>query len=1555
MNLSKLVKSSLVKGKLRIDTSSILITITDTNVNIWKSIYNTGILLNNCEAIITPNKKFTIGRRKFNGKIHYLEMKKQMLSHTGASHKKLRILSSIPMTKKTNISKDQKNILEDSSKFFIYDASIYSEAFKYMNEKFSESILMNNFFIELNSIYEKLKQVHPTKKIETLLILKNNEGVLSNILNLAISKVNKKEIQSLSLFDNFILGSDSNKTILPLFFKEKGKIQASRQNLNKLFTLLQKNENADQLKKENIIDVNKETESIQDTPVKNSKLTSIISDLSTKKLISDKSTNTDDEVSIEIDSKQLNTILKKHKINNPDITSNVKTALDAYVNKTGEKISRDKAEIIVLKAINYTLHGDNKLSEEYLADPNKLINKLNDINTYQVPLRYPKLENYVIDPNDIIDIKHTTGQHRQKFEFEDAIHENVNKLFDSLNTTSSHPVKINKIEHEIVDDNMNRFTEYTVTLQNLTGGNKKPYTVKLKTPAIVNDKYFKIRGKNYIISSQHFMKPLTKTDKKDVRLLTNYAIVRLQLENLKFNPSELEEIINYLKVKYPTIINDKKSDENKLEFKDNSIIFINGKDVYKDSENDIYLDSEDNKLKNKLNKDLSINKGKYEYLFEVIQNKISEINPDDKLGKSKKSIPYLQTYIMSIRLPLIFYLWSQKGLLVTLNDFGIDYELADKQKKGDIAIPTKNNQYLVIKPKTFRQKILVNGLLVHKVKTNIDDFDNKEEIFPFINQQYGSRSIYRLNLMTENEIDPVTKELLEFENLPTNLPALFSGPCIDKLLNEKADKLSDLNIYRTRMSEMILHIMYTQIKQSHNHYRSKIEFGDDTAKIVIDENYIFKNLFESGIMEFSTSVNPVQEIMLSSRIIKGGPGGISDDRSFKIEHRNIHESHEGIIGAESTKENSLVGLVTHHTLTPSIVNKYGSYGNKDISKLSGWNIAAADESLIPFQNEMDSDRLILAVTHAGQVTPINNADKPLVRTGAEFIIPQLTSKRFIAKAKKDGKIYKIDKNKTLHVKYNDGTNDIFDIIPRKSQTKRGSFILLELDTLKEGEKFKANQIIAFNKQFSSDGIYCAGKNTKVAMMNYLGHNHEDSYCITKKFAKETTTDILKEVSILIPPQTKVLNIEKEVNKKLVGGEVLAEFIYDNDLEDYINDFEIDSELEDEDGESMSLISKGQNSIKLIAPPGEIVDIKVFINNKKVTDRSVVNYHSQLVKDTKKTIGKLASVIEDKQKQKSAVDNIDVSFFKIGSHKSKQFEFVGANIVFSIKQYKELREADKLSNRYGAKGVISKILDNSPKGEFTGEIEGTISPIGIFSRKNVAMVKEIYIGKIFYNLNKQIKEMASDKGIKTDHISKKIIAIYELLCSENTINSIKSNIKNYKSTTKFRNDIKNNNFELFFIVEPFTNNTKFDDIHNAAKILNIPLDEKVYIPELDTWTSEKVPVGITYFQALEHYGDVYSSIRSGEKYQPLTGQPTKGKSKLGGQQLGNLDVYALLQYGTSDVIDELRTIRSDDHKNKRLMNNQILETGSYELPSKMGKGKTQDVFKTYMNAIGLKIQ
>jgi DNA-directed RNA polymerase beta subunit len=373
-------------------------------------------------------------------------------------------------------------------------------------------------------------------------------------------------------------------------------------------------------------------------------------------------------------------------------------------------------------------------------------------------------------------------------------------------------------------------------------------------------------------------------------------------------------------------------------------------------------------------------------------------------------------------------------------------------------------------------------------------------------------------------------------------------------------------------------------------------------------------------------------------------------------------------------------VTVHHTLTPIIVNKYGSYGSKDIETLSGWNTLALDESLTPFQNQVDSDRLTLARTHSTQVTPVSNAEAPLVCSGAEFIVGQLASPRFIHKAKKDGEVTNVDPGRTLTVKYKDNTIDVLDIIPRMSRTKRGSYIALEMNTLEVGKKFKANQAIAFTKNFDQQGTYCSGKNVKVAILNYLGLNHEDSYVISKNLAETTKTDTVEEVHIIVPPNTKIINMIKE-NIHVKNGDVLVEFSYNESLDNYLSSTHLDP-IEDDESNTLDMYSTGTNSIKLLAPEGDIIDIKVYVNNKNTADKSLLNYHDKLIKEQKRLISKIASPIKDKSKQINATDNMNLSFMNIGNNKFKGSIFVGTRITYFIKRPKELNTGDKISNRYG---------------------------------------------------------------------------------------------------------------------------------------------------------------------------------------------------------------------------------------------------------------------------------
>lgn len=287
----------------------------------------------------------------------------------------------------------------------------------------------------------------------------------------------------------------------------------------------------------------------------------------------------------------------------------------------------------------------------------------------------------------------------------------------------------------------------------------------------------------------------------------------------------------------------------------------------------------------------------------------------------------------------------------------------------------------------------------------------------------------------------------------------------------------------------------------------------------------------------------------------------------------------------------------------------------------------------------------------------------------------------------------------------------------------------------------------------------------------------------------------------------------------------------------------------------------------------------------------------------------------------------------------------------METYSRVRPGIELTTLYEDKRigkVISK--EQTPTPEFSPRVDMFISPVGVFSRKNLAMIKEIYLGKIFYFLNEKVKEMVDDKNVSDDKIIKLILDIYGILLPDDIFKKVKLNIKSI-GEVNLRNKIRSGEITLFFTLVPF-HDIEFETLKTAADHLNIPLDEKIYIPELDQWTKEPVPVGITYAQALEQTSEIYASVRSAGKYQGITGQATKGKSREGGQSIGNLDVYALLTYDCPSFLQEILTLRSDDHISKRKVVNNIIATGSSELPKKTGGGGTTNLMKIFMLGLGL---
>ncbi len=75
--------------------------------------------------------------------------------------------------------------------------------------------------------------------------------------------------------------------------------------------------------------------------------------------------------------------------------------------------------------------------------------------------------------------------------------------------------------------------------------------------------------------------------------------------------------------------------------------------------------------------------------------------------------------------------------------------------------------------------------------------------------------------------------------------------------------------------------------------------------------------------------------------------------------------------------------------------------------------------------------------------------------------------------------------------------------------------------------------------------------------------------------------------------------------------------------------------------------------------------------------------------------------------------------------------------------------------------------------------------------------------------------------------------------------------------------------------------------------------------------QPVTVGAIYMMKLNHMVDDKVHARSVGPYSLVTQQPLGGKAQLGGQRLGEMEVWALEAYGAAYTLQEMLTYKSDD--------------------------------------------
>lgn len=956
----------------------------------------------------------------------------------------------------------------------------------------------------------------------------------------------------------------------------------------------------------------------------------------------------------------------------------------------------------------------------------------------------------------------------------------------------------------------------------------------------------------------------------------------------------------------------------------------------------------------------------YEHIDEFLlglYNKLSTaILKTDIIKKSKTSVPFFSAKIIGKSIPVSVLLITELGFSKAMSKMNLKWIINDKKalesnEQEDSKLSglggdpiniqcLKNGKriYISVFPKSLKQRCLALGLTRYKVKTIEFNENSNDLYFAALAKDFGEVGLFKLKEALPKIIDPTTEKILREMGYPTDILDLYSNTIPNLLLDRGKSHFEDLGYYRIRLSEAISHIGYKQLQAAISELKRKKNFKDE--KIFLKPDFIMSQLLAAGIFQNAKTINPIEEVMLSQKIVKTGIGNVKKSQ-VTLARRDLNPSYFGVISPTATNEYG--GIGSNQTLTNGtrITDRFGSIKTRAYDNTGNpFNLVSPVESVKPFYEYDDTTRAIMGNQQTGQYTQLENPDESLVQTGFEGYLPWLVSDRFSKKAKINGKIQITNNILTITGTGPDiGKIQKIPLRASKSRTKRGVYLLNKYKLLvSDGQQVKPNTILAATSSLAS-GKLAMGKNLIIAEMGYNGLNYEDGWVITDAVKDKYKNTYLQKLIMLVPEDVKIKFMNMEKNQFTKTGEKLFSFI----KKDYYHEGIDDDSTNDESDDTLYGLEQHGGSSTYYSPGGRINEIVVKLNSNKV-DPKLKSLWNQSIKDLV-ALQKECNLISDKQasemgltkQQKEEIymdcmGNTDnISSLQVGGHKINGEEPGWAIIEVYIERDNPINNGSKFTlGNSGGKGTVQYII---PKGQEPESAETHLkidfipTSLSIVKRKNPSIYFNMYLGKCFYFIN----EIA--KGLDSKKLKEFVLGAYKIVDKtedKKILKEIEAFFEQPELTIrKGLNQSNSLNKPLFPMIQPiFQNKITMRDIVELARYIGIPLKEKIMIPENDgSYTLKKVPVGILNVFLLEHFPHTQGSVRGSHyvKNSIVTNQGSSGtKDRRGATKTGLYDLYSLLTKTPYNLIKEFHSLKSDAKSAKYAYQRQMLLKN--ELPS-----------------------
>ena len=624
----------------------------------------------------------------------------------------------------------------------------------------------------------------------------------------------------------------------------------------------------------------------------------------------------------------------------------------------------------------------------------------------------------------------------------------------------------------------------------------------------------------------------------------------------------------------------------------------------------------------------------------------------------------------------------------------------------------------------------------------------------------------------------------------------------------------------------------------------------------------------------------------------------------------------------------------------------------DVVPMQVISIAAG---LIPFLEHDDANRALMGANMMRQGVPLMQTERPYVGTGLETVSAK--DSQVVVTALADGIVAYVSAERIMISK--DGKlppgkaqfahnpeKGIWCYDLQKFRRCNSGTCFNQRPIVKKGQKVKFGDCIA-DGPATDQGELALGKNLLVAFMSWRGYNFEDAIVINDRLVRE---DVLTSLHIIpfectardtkLGPEEitrDIPNVSEDALKNLgpdgiirVGAEVKPGDILVGKVTP-----KGETELSPEERLLRAIFGEKAADVRdtsLTVPPGTAgIVMSVQVTSAKQSEEMDAKRSKRAAKDAEKRrknqlqklekdlMAKLASELMNEKlpvditdadtgdvivkantkikkswlstlakahahwdmddgpardKIMAIMSPFDSEFAALedGASGDGLFGDLGGDgeVVKQVRVFlvdkKNLSVGDKMAGRHGNKGVVSRILPSCdmpflPDGR---PVDIVLNPLGVPSRMNLGQLFETYLGLACRYLGFHAATPVFDgvQESEIDDLLRQARAVQEKDEGEQSWICPEGKTVLYDGMTG----------------EPF---------------------------------QQKVVVGVIYMLKLHHLVTDKIHARAVGPYSLVTQQPLGGKAQLGGQRMGEMEVWALEAYGVAYALQELLTVKSDD--------------------------------------------